>query len=125
MGTVRAPPRGEAAMSVEAQLIRVGDHWTEAYRGSCYHFNSQREVWWQAPFANAKVRAIRGHEDLVDDLLGHRPTGGSFRITETGEVITKLELGAGVWQPIYAGDCLTPIEFEHVDVLGTGVQPLD
>ena len=112
-------------MSSENEFHRIGQPWADPYRGSRYHFNPLREVWWHAALTKDKVRAKSGHEDLIDELLAFQPEGGSFRITETAAVLAKTPAGENEWQPFYVADYLTPLEFEHVDVLGNGVEPLD
>ncbi|MFG1690560.1 hypothetical protein ACGF5M_00145 [Gemmatimonadota bacterium] len=112
-------------MSDRMEFYRSGERWPEHYRGSRYHFNPDRKVWWYVPSTESKVLATGGHEDLVEALLAVRPKGGSFRITETGAVITKRSEDEEDWEPIYVGEFEVPIEFEHVDVLGRGIQSLD
>lgn len=107
-------------------ILNPGDAWDDPaegyYRGSKYHCNAKREVWWSLPHGLGVIKASSGHEAIADLLLAIRPEGGSFRITEDGSVITK---DPATYKPIYVCEYDLPLEFEHVDVLGTGVEPLD
>jgi hypothetical protein len=107
--------------------LNPGEKWTEHYRGTKYHFSTEGELWWEFPatedsLSNQHVPAQGGHKHIVEELLKLKPAGGSCRITETGEVITKLDADE---QPIYVTDLGAPLTFDQIDILGTGLKPSD
>lgn len=108
-----------------------GPEWTEHYRGVRYHFDSSGHLWWRFPstddaLSNARVFASSGHEEIVNELLKLRPDGGSCRITETARVITKVPTHTRPeGMPVVVSDLHQPILFEHVDVLGSSLSPMD
>ena len=110
----------------EQKLLDPGDPWDDSaegyYRGSKYRCSPTGDVRWTLPSGLGKVRAVAGYEDIVSEFLKLRPEGGTFRITEDGAVITKDQTS---FEPIYVCEYGETLEFEDVDVLGEGVQPLD
>lgn len=112
-------------MSTDSEILRLGDPWNEHYRGTRYHFNTKRKLWWQVPATEARVEAASGHEGIVTELLTLRPEGGSCRITETGAVITKSQEDTDDWAPLYVCEYVDPLQFEHVETHGSGLQPFD
>ena len=100
----------------------TGDPWDEHYRGTRYRCSSRGELSWKLPAGLGRIRATAGFEKIVDSFLSVRRDGGSLMITETRAVITKVEPD---WSPVYIDEYDTPLEFEHVDVLGLGCDPLD
>lgn len=111
-------------MNIDDEILRIGDSWTEHYRGSRYHFNREREIWWRVPATEARVLATDGQDDLIDHLLRLRPEGGSFRITEGGAVVTK-DQDVEDWEALYVCEYMDSLEFENVDVRGDGLEPFD
>ena len=109
----------------EEKILRPGDTWDEHYRGTKYHCNPKRELWWEMPdrqhMATVRALAIAGFEGLVDTYLSLRPEGGSLRITETGAVLTKRPPD---WEAVYVTEYDVPLEFDSVDVQGLGIRPL-
>jgi len=97
--------------------FNLGDKWPYHYRGSKYHFNQRGDVWWAAPLKMLKVNCIEGHEKIVEDLLSFKKLGGSFRITENRDVITKLvEDDEGSADSYYIGKLDSDMYFEEVDI---------
>lgn len=106
-------------------LIRPGDVWPGHFRGSKYRVNADGTVWWQLPVGLGRVQAVSGHEVVAQAVLQHRPEGGTFRITEQGEILVKREFTPLSWTPVYVDDAVEPLEFEGIDVLGDGLEPFD
>lgn len=96
------------------------------YRGSKYHFDAAGTIWWAAPESGGRVVAKSGTELLLPKLLHLRPGGGSFRITESREVLAlKLSPDGVTDEPVFVSKYGLPLEFEGVDVLGRGLRPFD
>ena len=110
----------------EKRILKSGDKWEHHYRGTKYHCNPDGEFWWQLPdrqnMATVRVSATSGHKEIADAYLSLRPEGGSLRITETGAVLAKMPTIG--WSAVYVARYEGPLEFDSVDVLGKGVQPL-
>jgi len=109
---------------------KSGDVWPEHYRGSKYHYNSKGDVWWSAPLKILREMVITGHEEIVKKLLEIKPQGGSFRITENGEVITK-EVNAGFedeeeeLEVIFVGTITKEFVFTNVNINPLDINPGD
>jgi hypothetical protein len=125
---VRAKPAQETKGNGS---MMPGDRWTGHYRGTKYHFNVEKELWWEFPssddpLSNSRVLATGGHEGIVDGLLALKPEGGSCRVTETAKVITKVVAdGNPDGEPTYVANLDSPIQFPGVDALGTALRPMD
>lgn len=100
--------------------LSTGSFWPYHYRGSKYHMNQSGEVYWLAPLKMTKVPCIKGHENIVDALFKLKPTGGSFRITEDRDVITRKIEGdnnkSSEKDILYVGKLRDQMEFEDVDI---------
>ncbi|MCD6236363.1 MAG: NERD domain-containing protein [Thermoplasmata archaeon] len=83
------------------------------YRGTTYHFDYKGDVWWRANRANLKIKATFSDSKIIDDLLDVKPQGGSFRITESREVLTKVFIEGRGYVSIYIGNLVGDIELEH------------
>jgi hypothetical protein len=106
----------------------LGQKWNEHYRGTKYHVSADRRVWWEVPETKEKVFATSGFENLLDDLLHLRPTGGSFRAAENAAYVTKNQEDPehpDDWTPLYVQDVDVPLLFEDLDPLATGLEPGD
>ena len=71
--------------------VKPGYIWPSIYDGARYHFSpdvkGEGKIWFRNSDGTRRY-AVTGHEDLVNPLLKFKPKGGSFRITETGRVLT-------------------------------------
>jgi len=88
--------------------------WREPYRGSRYSF-SKDGIFYRIPMSNYKIMAADYNSKILDALLNIKPNGGSFRITETREVITKKPIG-GKWISEKICDYDNSIIFKFVDL---------
>ncbi|MHA1233222.1 MAG: nuclease-related domain-containing protein, partial [Candidatus Helarchaeota archaeon] len=70
------------------------------YRGTKYHFNSDGRFWWSLSGTDTKLEIEFSDNRVKNKLLNCRPLGGSFRITESGEIITKKEIN-GEYRQIF------------------------
>jgi hypothetical protein len=105
--------------------IQLGDGWQYHYRGTRYHYNSDQKVWWQTSKDGLKVTVKSGHENIIKNLLSLRPAGGSFRITETGDVIMKNE-GNDSLKEIFVCEMDEPLIFEEdIEINPQNIQPGD
>ncbi len=92
------------------QDMENGDKWPYHYRGTRYHFSSEQKVWWQTFKNGLEIFVKSGHDRIIKELLKLRPEGGSFRITETGDVIIKM-VEKETWTPIYVCEMDMPFKF--------------
>ncbi|HDL01646.1 MAG TPA: hypothetical protein ENH23_05370 [candidate division Zixibacteria bacterium] len=109
-------------------IIKPGDEWKYHYRGTRYHFNSEQEMWWQTFRDGLNVPVISGHEEILKSLLEIKPVGGSFRITETGDVLTKIinENDEPKWKAIYVCELDGTFKFDDgININQKGLQPGD
>lgn len=99
---------------------------TPRYRGSKYHFDSEGNIWWSVPESGGRINARSGVNRIAPLLLAKRKEGGSFRITEAGEILTLKSDPDGVTgEVLQVGKYQQPLEFEGVDVLGKGISAFD
>lgn len=62
------------------------------YRGMKLRFNSKGQLYWRtAKSHNVVIEVISGLDGVYDELIKLKPETGSFRITESREVLTKLK----------------------------------
>ncbi len=105
--------------------LKRGDGWPYHYRGTRYHYDSEKTVWWRTYRDGLKVTVKRGHERVLNELISVRPEGGSFRITETGDVLFKVE-DEGHWEPIFVCEMDEPFAFhDEIDITPKEAQPGD
>ncbi|WP_336361571.1 hypothetical protein [Haladaptatus sp. ZSTT2] len=71
--------------------LSIGEKWSEHYRGFRLHVNQKEDVWWQVYNGTDRLKCEDFPKEIVEDLLEVRPLGGRIHITETGQVLTKLE----------------------------------
>lgn len=69
----------------------VGDEWTEHYRGLTLHINPSRECWWQVYNGTDRLYVENFPEEVFDNLLQLKPLGGGIRVTEYGDVLTRID----------------------------------
>jgi hypothetical protein len=73
--------------------IDHGDPWPNYYRGYRLHTNADGEVWWQVYDGTDRLYLDPTPTDLVDRLLELKYLGGRVRVTEAGDVLTRVEEG--------------------------------
>ena len=107
------------------QDLKHRDKWPYHYRGTRYHFSSEQVVWWQTFKNGLEIRVKSGYDSIIKELIKIRPEGGSFRITETGDVIIKMP-DDGSWTPVYVCEMDQPFEFsDDIDITPAGIKPGD
>ena len=105
--------------------IKNGDEWPFHYRGTRYHYNTEQRIWWQTFRDGLKVYVRSGHKHLLKELLPLKTEGGSFRITESGDVIAKI-LDDNQWKEIFICEMDDPFKFEeNIDITPKKIQPGD
>jgi hypothetical protein len=105
--------------------IESGDDWPYHYRGTRYHYNGEKVVWWRTFKDGLEVRVKSGQELVIDELISLRSEGGSFRVTESGDVLIKLDKG-NIWTPKYVCEMDEPFRFEKkIDISPTDISPGD
>lgn len=105
--------------------IELGAEWPYHYRGTRYHYNNKQEIWWQTFNDGLKVQVKSGHERIINELMKWKTEGGSFRITETGDVIAKVENG-DLWKTIFVCEMDEPFKIdENIDLTPRKIKPGD
>jgi len=105
--------------------IKSGEEWPYHFRGTRYHYNSSKQIWWQTFKDGLKIHVKSGHERIINDLMPLKTEGGSFRITETGDVIAKVEED-GEWKPRFICEMDEPFKFnEKIDIIPENIQSGD
>ena len=92
--------------------IKPGNKWPYHFRGTTYHYNSSQDIWWRTYKDGMKLIVKSGHERIIKELLPLKTEGGSFRITETGDVIAKVFDGDD-WIPKFICEMDEPFKFEE------------
>lgn len=117
-----------------AQTLSAGDEWPYHYRGYRLSVSADGDVWWQAYNGTDRLHLEPVPDEFLDDFLQMKRNGGAIRITEAGDVITKVEEGDGSddYRTVYVGQLefdgtLVPSDDpEHtVDVNPDGLDPGD
>jgi hypothetical protein len=108
-----------------------GDPWPNHYRGYRLHTNPDGEVWWQVYQGTDRLYFEPSPDKIVSALLDLKRLGGRVRVTEAGDVITRIEMD-DEFQDIWVGECsldgeLVPIEDRSfsVPLQPSGVEPGD
>lgn len=80
----------EYSIPLRPDGLNAGDLWPSVYDGSRYSFVDQR-VWWQNGSTNRR-HMVDGEfpQDTLQTLQQYKPSGGSFRVTPWGDVITLI-----------------------------------
>lgn len=91
-----------------------GDEWTNHYRGYRLQTNPDGEVWWQAYQGTDRLFLEPVPETLVEALLELKHLGGRVRITEDGDVLTRLEEGDS-YETVWVGEISLSGELVPVD----------
>lgn len=105
--------------------LKCGDNWPYHYRGTTYHCNQNGEVWWRSSKDGIKLPVSTGHEEIVKQILNLKTDGGIFKITETGDVLTKVE-ESDIFQPVFVCEMDEQFVFpEGVDTSPKSLQPGD
>ena len=71
--------------------LSVGDEWPEHYRGLTLHINQNRDCWWQVYNGTDRLYVDAFPDEIIDNLLSLKPIGGRIRLTESGNVLTRLD----------------------------------
>ncbi|WP_416838753.1 hypothetical protein [Haloferax sp. DFSO52] len=89
---------------MSAEHLSPGDEWPYHYRGYKLHTNVNDEVWWQLYNWTDRLYLDPVPTELLDTLLTLNIPGGSVRITESADVITKIhDEDTDEFIPIYLG----------------------
>ena len=93
--------------------VKSGEEYQGVYRGTTYHTNFKKNVWWTTGKDSIKIKMNFSNEDILDKILEIKPQGGSFRITEAKEILTKIYFEDRGYVSIYIGKLIGEIEFEN------------
>jgi len=96
--------------------LEKNDIWPKPYIGSRYNFKTDG-IYYRIPEVGIKIKAKKWNQDLLKDLfdVNPEPNGGSFKVNENGEVITKVKTGNG-WIPYYVGQYDIDIKFNGIEL---------
>lgn len=107
------------------KTIELGSEWPHHYRGTKYHYNEDQKIWWQTFKDGLRVYVKTGHENIIKEILPLK-TQGSFRITEIGDIIAKVESEKDKWVPKFVCEMDEPFKFvEAIDITPADIQPGD
>lgn len=81
-----------------------GDDWSSHYRGYRLQISPDRFVWWQLYNGTDRLELKPVPDSIVDDLLEIKPSGGRIHITETNQVLTRLDEGRRDFRDVYVGE---------------------
>lgn len=73
--------------------LTPGEEWTEHYRGFTLHVNQDRDCWWQVYNGTDRLYVDEFPDSILDELLNIKPIGGRIRVTERGDVLTRIDEG--------------------------------
>lgn len=106
-------------------VLEAGDDWPYHYRGTRYHYNKGGKAWWESSKDGLRVNVKAGGEAVLKNLLSLKPDGGIFRITETGDVITKIE-DKDSWRAVYVCEMDEHFSLENgVNITPANISPGD
>lgn len=92
----------------------IGKEYLGVYRGAIYHFNHHGKFWFNAG-RGIRIPLELGDSKIVDSLLEIKPLGGSFRITESNEVIVKVFFDDEGYNEIFVGMFKGLIKYEGLE----------
>lgn len=84
--------------------VSKGDDWPAHYRGFRLQISPDRSVWWQLYNGTDRLQLDPVPESLVDDFLNLKPTGGRIHVTETNQVLTRVDEGDRDFRDVYVGE---------------------
>jgi hypothetical protein len=80
------------------------DDWPAHYRGFRLQISPDRSIWWQLYNGTDRLQLDPVPEPLVDDFLQLKPTGGRIHVTETNQVLTRIDEGDRDFRDVYVGE---------------------
>jgi len=103
----------------------AGCRYLGPYRGTAYHVNYKGETWWRKGKTYPKIMAKFSDDSLIEEILEIKPQGGSFKITESKELITKVFTESEGYIPVYIGKYSGNIEFQELEWKPKGIKKGD
>lgn len=88
----------------ESGGLSNGDDWPAHYRGYRLQISPDRSVWWQLYNGTDRLGLDPVPDSIVDDFLAIKPSGGRIHITETNQVLTRLDEGNRDFRDVYVGE---------------------
>lgn len=89
-GMVTKTEAGQTNIWEKKEPKDPGDIWPEHYRGLKLHFNEDEEVWWRVYRGTGRLLVEGLSRDLIRTMLQYKGEGGSIRITEDKDILTKI-----------------------------------
>jgi hypothetical protein len=99
-----------------------GKEYKGVYRGIKYHFDNKGSIWWRHDKSSPKISAVFSNKKIIDDVLAIKPAGGSFRITEAGEILTKIYFEERGYVSFYIGQFDGEIKFNDIKWKPEGIK---
>jgi hypothetical protein len=91
-GTLTPPDNPEYDIEIRPDGLSAGDLWPGVYDGARYSFVDDR-LWWQSGSTHRRHPVTTDlPADIIRELQSYKPSGGSFRITPWGDVITLVDM---------------------------------
>lgn len=91
----------------------TGKEYMGVYRGTKYHIDYKKNVWWRPNRSVSRIPVKFANEDILDKIIEIKPQGGSFRITEDKEVLTKTFLHDGGYISVFVGKIEDDLSFDN------------
>ena len=113
----------DSSFTLRPAKMKEGGQYLGIYRGTKYHFNYNGEVWWQKSGQYPKIKANFSNKNILEKILSYKPQGGNFRITESGDILTKLFTQERGYVPIYIGSFSGKIELDGLRWNEEQIQP--
>jgi hypothetical protein len=99
-----------------------GKEYNGIYRGSIYHLGYNKRVWWKLSDSSIRIKAKFTDKTILDKILELKPQGGSFRITESKEVLTKVLDEKEGYIPYFVCKFIGNVELEYFQWDPTGLK---
>lgn len=103
----------EADFWLRPKAPEEGKEYRGIYRGTIYHLDYKKNVWWKTGKYSPKIKVKFSNEEILDKILEIKSQGGSFRITEAKEVLTKVYFEDQGYVSIFVGKFDGKIELEN------------
>lgn len=119
-------------MTSTATNLSVGDEWPDHYRGLTLHINQNKDCWWQVYNGTDRLYVNGFPNKIIENLLQLKPLGGRIRLTEAGDVLTRIDEddtaeSASEYTQIWVGNIELTGQLVPDDApdMGIPVQPTD
>jgi len=98
----------------EIDKMKPNDDWSGHYRGYRLRADDRQNVWWVPYRGEERLYSRNAPKEILIGIKKVKPEGGSVRVTETGDVIGKVNEN-GEWKPKWIGRLKKPLVFSTRD----------